>query len=43
MSVLKMRRAREFAELSAAGWMVQTYRPSAGVLRLRRPAGRWSR
>jgi hypothetical protein len=41
MSVSRSRRAREFAELGAAGWTIQRYRPCVGSASLL-PA-RWRR
>jgi len=46
MSLLMTRRARELADLSAAGWTIQRYRPVSPrgrVPGLRWPVGRWSR
>ena len=46
MSLLMTRRARELADLSAAGWTIQRYRPVSRrgrVSGLRWPVGRWSR
>ena len=43
MSVLTTRRTREFAELRAAGWAVERYRPVwRSGLRRTLPLGRWS-